>query len=68
MAILEIGMELPGGSAPVPFKAGGAVVRCDATEDGAFRVAVFFTHMDDTNRGVLQKFIAERATRPEPTA
>ena len=68
MAILEIAMDLPGGSGPAAFKAGGAVVRCDATE-GGFRVAVFFTHMDEANRATLQRFIAERATtRPEPSA
>ena len=57
MAILEISMKLPmeGG---VPFKAGGAVVRCEEAEDGKHLVAVFFTHMDDGNRKVLERFIA----------
>ena len=62
MAILEIAMELPTPDGNIGFKAGGAVVRCEATEDGRFLVGVFFTHMDDSNRSVLQRFIAANAT------
>ncbi|MCB9899468.1 MAG: PilZ domain-containing protein [Planctomycetes bacterium] len=62
MAILEITMELPLGEAREAFKAGGAVVRCEGPGDGEdrHRVAIFFTHMDDRNRGVLERFLAER--------
>jgi len=62
MAILEVAMELPVGDEKVPFKAGGAVVRCEPVEgDERWRMAVFFTHMDDTNRAALDRFLAAQA-------
>ena len=60
MAILEITMKLPldgTDGEKIDFKAGGAVVRSEAHGDGQFLVAVFFTHMDDTNRRALETFI-----------
>ena len=58
MAILEITMKLPFSDAEqVDFKAGGAVVRSADDGDGKFLVAVFFTHMDESNRRVLEDFI-----------
>lgn len=61
MAILEIAMELPGTGGKLPFKAGGAVVRSEATDDGRHLVAVFFTHMDDANRRTLADFLEQQA-------
>lgn len=63
MAILEIQMKLPHPDGPVDFKAGGAVVRSEPSEEheGQHRVALFFTHMDDTNRQVLAEFIRVHA-------
>ncbi|MHC4845515.1 MAG: PilZ domain-containing protein, partial [Planctomycetota bacterium] len=34
MTVLEISMKLPGGDEDQPFKAGGAVVRCEPCEEG----------------------------------
>ena len=57
MTVLEITMKLPHPDGSVPFKAGGAVVRCEETEPGKHMVAVFFTQMDPGNRQVLSEFI-----------
>ena len=66
MAILEIAMELPVGEESLAFKAGGAVVRCEPVEgEKRWRVAVFFTHMDDGNREVLDRFLADQAAPAE---
>jgi hypothetical protein len=62
MSILEIAMQLPVGEDAVDFKAGGAVVRCEPVEGGDnWRVAVFFTHMDDGNRNALDRFLEAQA-------
>lgn len=60
MAILEISMTLPGPDGGLPFKAGGAVVRCEPAEQGRHFVAVFFTHMDDANRRTLERFVDQQ--------
>jgi hypothetical protein len=57
MTVLEITMKLPGPDGETPFKAGGAVVRCEETEPGKHLVAVFFTQMDGVNSKVLAEFI-----------
>jgi hypothetical protein len=57
MTVLEIEMKLPHPRGPVPFKAGGAVVRCEPSPDGGHLVAVFFTQMDSANSKVLSDFI-----------
>ena len=44
-----------------PFKAGGAVVRCEKSKAGGHLVAVFFTQMDAANSRVLSDFISEQA-------
>ncbi|GJM20124.1 MAG: hypothetical protein DHS20C15_00390 [Planctomycetota bacterium] len=66
MAILEISMKLPHPDGPMDFKAGGAVVRSEPSEEheGQHSVALFFTHMDDANRQTLAEFIKVHA---EPT-
>ena len=61
MTVLEITMKLPHADGAVPFKAGGAVVRCEETEPGKHLVAVFFTQMDPANRKVLAEFIERQA-------
>lgn len=61
MTVLEITMKLPHPDGPLPFKAGGAVVRCEETEPGQHMVAVFFTQMDPGNRRVLADFILRQA-------
>lgn len=57
MAILEINMKLPHPEGDVDFKAGGAVVRCDATDDGKHSVGIYFTHMDEGNREILDRYL-----------
>jgi hypothetical protein len=58
MTVLEINMRLPWGDAESrPFKAGGAVVRCEPTDGGGHLVAVFFTQMDAANSQLLAEFI-----------
>jgi hypothetical protein len=57
MTVLEIEMRLPGAEGGTPFKAGGAVVRCEPTPAGGHLVAVFFTQMDASNSQVLSEFI-----------
>ena len=47
-----------------PFKAGGAVVRCDAEEAGGHLVAVFFTQMDASNSALLAEFIERQLEDP----
>jgi len=65
MAILEISMTLPAVEGPpVPFKAGGAVVRSEPDGVGRHQIAVFFTHMDEANRRVLEEFIDTRGAKP----
>ena len=65
MAILEISMNLPASAGkPIPFKAGGAVVRSEPDGTGKHQIAVFFTHMDEANRRVLEEFIDARGARP----
>jgi len=62
MTVLEIAMSLPYGEENRPFKAGGAVVRCEKDEDGRFQVAVFFTQMDANNSQLLAEFIERQAS------
>jgi c-di-GMP-binding flagellar brake protein YcgR len=57
MTVLEMIMELPFGDETRAFKAGGAVVRSKAREDGGYLVAIFFTHMDDAARTTLSEYI-----------
>jgi len=65
MAILEITMKLPySDTETVDFKAGGAVVRSADHGDGKYLVAVFFTHMDESNRRVLEGFIDAKGGDP----
>ena len=65
MAILEINMKLPlEGDEDIEFKAGGAVGRGEAHGDGKFLVAVFFTHMDESNRRALESFIEAKGGGP----
>ena len=61
MTVLEITMKLPHPDGAVPFKAGGAVVRCEKSKDGGHVMAIFFTQMDPANSRVLADFIAEQA-------
>ncbi|MGQ0552085.1 MAG: PilZ domain-containing protein [Planctomycetota bacterium] len=61
MTVLEITMKLPHPNGAVPFKAGGAVVRCEAIANGQHSVAVFFTQMDAANSRVLAEFIQRQA-------
>jgi hypothetical protein len=61
MTVLEITMQLPLKHGKQPFKAGGAVVRCDKARDGGHVVAVFFTQMDAANSRILSDFIADQA-------
>ena len=63
MTVLEITMKLPHPDGQVPFKAGGAVVRCEEVEAGKHLVAVFFTQMDPANRKVLAEFIEAHSAR-----
>lgn len=53
MTVLEVTMKLPGDQ---PVTVGGAVVRCEASDEGHL-VAIFFTHMDETNTVALRNFI-----------
>jgi hypothetical protein len=62
MTVLEITMKLPGPGGSRPFKAGGAVVRCDETEPGKHLVAVFFTQMDGANSKLLAEFIEHQGS------
>jgi hypothetical protein len=61
MTILEVTMQLPSPDGAVPFQAGGAVVRCEGTEEGQHVVAVFFTQMDAENSRVLSSFLEQQA-------
>ncbi|HEX5012078.1 MAG TPA: PilZ domain-containing protein [Planctomycetota bacterium] len=61
MTVLEITMQLPMKGGKQPFKAGGAVVRCEKSKAGGHLVAVFFTQMDAANSRVLSDFISEQA-------
>lgn len=65
MTMLELTTDLPLPGGPRPFRAGGAVVRCEALAGGGFLVAIFFTHMDDEARATLGKYIG--ALRPAGT-
>ena len=66
MAILEMTMTLPGPDGGIAFKAGGAVVRSEPTGENQHLVAIFFTHMDETNRKVLEEFIASQVEGSTP--
>ena len=61
MTVLEIAMQLPFPEGKRLFKAGGAVVRCEAADKGGHHLAVFFTQMDAANSKVLADFIQRQA-------
>lgn len=62
MAVLEIAIALPHSDGRrVDFKASGAVVRCEPTDDGAHQLGVFFTFVDTKNTQVLETFIRDQA-------
>lgn len=59
MTVLELAMELPFQGGRRSFKAGGAVVRSEPRNEGGFRLAVFFTHMDEAARSTLLEYIEQ---------
>jgi len=57
MAILEINMKLPHPDGELTFHANGAVVRCDADDEGRYSVGIYFTNVDAANRETLERYL-----------
>jgi len=59
MSKVRVALDLPFSGASERMECEGVVVRSESTDDGAYRIAVYFLHLDADNLRRLERYLSQ---------